>query len=375
MENEMSKKVLNELLRVVNTLSNTEQKKLVDNIMEMMRQTNVNSCSSIVTEHIEGKPDCPHCNAKASLGEIIKRGFKNGVQRYYCKHCKKVFMPTTNTTFAYTRKDADTWRKFIYLTITGESLSECSRECKIAYQTAFTWRHKVLNAFVKNQSDILMEGTVQMDELFIPLSFKGNHVQGKFGVRTIESGDLNDMPRPSYKRGSDNKSNSINDKACVCCMVEDGNKTYFASVPGVGGMKDNMLDSVVGKHINKEKALVLTDKYQTTKSYLSRHNYKFKTFKSNITGHRNDHKPEIDGDLHIQHINSMHFHLRVFLKKYYGVSSKYLNNYVALFVWLKQIKLKQKSKIKDLSITRASVADCFITLKELQQYPAIPCCA
>ena len=36
---------------------------------------------------------CPHCKSI----HIIKYGIKNGKQRFFCKDCKKVFMPTTNT--------------------------------------------------------------------------------------------------------------------------------------------------------------------------------------------------------------------------------------------------------------------------------------
>ena len=54
------------------------------------------------------------------------------------------------------------------------------------------------------------------------------------------------MPRESYKRGSDNTSKSSKDKACVFCMVKNGNEGYYAVVPGIGFMDADKLDATLG---------------------------------------------------------------------------------------------------------------------------------
>lgn len=370
---------LDSIISSIKHLSASEQAKLADQILAMLSASN--KMKSTVRFELtdvadDAKPDCPHCQAKANNGWIVKRGTDKGRQRYYCKACGKHFFSTTNTVFAHTRKDADTWRKFIRLTIAGKSLYACALECDIAYQTAFTWRHKVLNAFVANQNAVKMNGVVEVDEMLIPISYKGNHIKGSFGRRQKEDGAENAMPRKAFKRGSDNKSSSSKDKACVFCMVEDGNKAFYASVPGVGFMSRPMLDKTVGKHINKETALMLADKYAITERYFQENGYNHKTLLSNTSENPREHKPEIKGDIHLQHVNSMHSHIRRFLAKYYGVSSKYLENYIALYVWMKSVaKTKKRNHSEKASFARTASSDCYITRKAIESRPAVPQCA
>ena len=378
--NATTKMDVNALLEMVKNLPKAQRDSFVDQIMTMLatpqEAKKTGGCQEIISEVVSGMPDCPHCGASASLGNVKKNGWKNGSQRYCCKACHRRFFLTTNTVFSGTRKSADTWRKFIELTISGASLNKCKDECGIAYQTAFNWRHKVLNAFEVNQKSTQMAGVVEIDEMLIPLSYKGNHVQGSFGARKLHAAAENDMPRKSFRRGSDNKSMSSKDKACVFCMVEDGNKAFYAAVPGVGFMNNDMLRCTVGKHIKKESALMLADNYKVTHRFLEDNGYQHRILSSNTSDNPHDHKPEIVDGLHMQHVNSMHHHIRRFLSGYCGVSSKYLGNYIALFVWLRYVDgRKQKKRINAVSLARASAADCYVTRKQIHDRPAVPMCA
>ena len=137
---------LNELLEAVKGLSKADQTVLADQILQMLSVSGTpekSLCKDLVEEVNAARPDCPHCAAKAAMGYVVKRGLCRGAQRYRCKSCGRYFVSTTNTVFSRSRKDADTWRKFIALTIEGKSLKHCASECGIAYQTAFTWRHKL----------------------------------------------------------------------------------------------------------------------------------------------------------------------------------------------------------------------------------------
>lgn len=370
---------VNSLLMQANSLSKAEQRALAELLMKQLAEPAVakqHACLELVATNGTSKPDCPRCNAKAATGWIVKRGMCRGARRYYCKSCGRYFVPTTNTVFERSRKDADVWRKFIALTIAGKSLHVCSDECNISYQTAFTWRHKVLNAFVANQNALKMNGNVEADEMLIPISYKGNHIKGGFGARKAEYGVDTGLPRPAFKRGTDNKSSSSKDKACVFCMVEDGNKNFYAAVPGVGFMLPNMLKQTVDKHVNKETALMLVDQYKVTRKYFEENGYAHKVLSSNTSDNPHDHKPEVSDGLHMQHVNNMHRYLRAFLGKYCGVSSKYLANYVALYTWLKTVQLsKQRNGEEKASVARAAMPDCYVSRRSLESRPAVPACA
>ena len=221
-----------------------------------------------------------------------------------------------------------------------------------------------------------MTGTVEVDEMLIPISYKGNHMKGTFGKRERRRGEDNNLPRKSYHRGTDNKARSSKEKACVFCMVENGNKNFFAAVPGVGFMNDAMLNATVAKHVNKDNSMLLADDYKVTKLYLEKNGYKYMILHSNTSDNPAEHKPEVRDGFHLQHVNSMHQHIRNFLKPYYGVSTKYLSNYIALFVWLKSVgQMKTRKKADKISIARAASPDCYVTYKQLHSRPAVPQCA
>ena len=369
---------VNSLLEMFTHLSDAEQAALADQILAMLASTKTvktDSCSDLIHQTHE-KPDCPFCGAKAALGFVVKRGMCKGSQRYGCKSCGRYFVPTTGTAFARTRKNAATWRKFIQMTISGKSIQVCADECGLALQTAFTWRHKILNTFVVHQNSTKMSGKIEIDEMLLPISYKGNHVKGGFQGRKLLPGMDNGLPREAFKRGTDNHFLSSNTKACVFCMVKNGNEGFYAAVPGVGYMKPKMLKQTVGKHVEKERAHILADHYQATAKYLEANNFSYELLASNVTGTHNGHIPEVRGENHLQHINAMHRHLRLFLEKYYGVSSKYLHHYVALYTWLKNLSAaKQERHIEKISISRMSEPDCHITRQQLEALPSIPQCA
>lgn len=371
---------LNEIMSAVQSMSKANKLALVEEIMNMMNGetgSSAETCGQTVNSAYSTRPDCPHCRASGKIGFVTKRGFKCGSQRYYCKSCGKTFVPTTKTAFERSRKSSEVWKKFIEMTISCKSLVECSRECNICYQTAFTWRHKVLNAFRMHQSTIVMSGRVEMDEMLIPISYKGNHVKGNLHERRIRlPGDDNGLPRKSVKRSNDNKPMSSKERACIVCLVENGNKAFFGAVPGVGFMLPTMLDDVVGKHVNKETALMLVDQYRVTLNYLEENKYKYIKLASNTSKNSSAHKPEIIGELHLQHVNSLHRHIRRFLAAYCGVSTKYLENYISLFMWLKNLKAKKQSrKLEFASFNRMATPDCYISRKALEARPAVPKCA
>lgn len=220
-----------------------------------------------------------------------------------------------------------------------------------------------------------MAGQIELDEMLVSISYKGNHVRGeRFHERRLNAdGSNNNMPRESYKRGSDNTSKSSKDKACVFCMVKNGNEGFFAVVPGVGFMDADKLDATLGKHVKKENSLILADQYKVTGKYLASNNYEHMLLSSNTSDNYNGHKPEIRDDKHLQHVNAMHMHIRRFLRPYCGVSTKYLENYISLFVWLKNVTaLKQAKQAQKVSMSRLATSDCYISRKGLEAFPAIP---
>ena len=90
-----------------------------------------------------------------------------------------------------TRKDLSVWEKYIDCMMNGLSIRKTAVACGIHRNTAFLWRHKILDALQNMADDVTLEGIIEADETFFAISYKGNHNKSKAFA----------MPRKAHKRG------------------------------------------------------------------------------------------------------------------------------------------------------------------------------
>ena len=102
---------------------------------------------------------CPHCKSI----HIIKYGIKNVKQRFFCKDCKKVFMPTTKNIANKSKHSLETWSNYVSSMIAGMSLRDSANICKISHKTAFYWRHKVMESLNE-----VLEGNLTLQDIVEP---------------------------------------------------------------------------------------------------------------------------------------------------------------------------------------------------------------
>ena len=171
-----------------------------------------------------------------------------------------------------------------------------------------------------------MAGIIEADEKYYPISYKGNHKKSKTFT----------MPRESYKRGTDNRSNNV-PKACVMCAVERNGQSY-SEVLGAGQSTTKMVNYAFEKRVAPD-SIMLSDGGRALFNYFSKKNdVDLITLKSSVSGSHKGGDPEIRGIYHIQTVNNFQKRLDDFLHHYNGVATKYLNHYVGLFVWIENHK-------------------------------------
>ena len=94
----------------------------------------------------------------------------------YLRDCRKYFSVTTNTIIFCTKLPLEKWKKYIECMMANLSIRKCAEICGINRNTAFLWRHKILDALQNMAESVPLSGIVEGgDETFFPLSYKGSH--------------------------------------------------------------------------------------------------------------------------------------------------------------------------------------------------------
>jgi transposase-like protein len=152
---------------------------------------------------------CPHC-ASRSIGAW---GYSDGLPRYRCKSCRKTFNALTKTPMAGLQKK-EQWLENAEAMIEGTSIAKASERCNVDYTTAFRWRHRFLTSLSLDKPKS-MSGIVEGDEMFILESFKGKR---------------SDLPRPPRQRGGKAVKRGLSPEQIPVIVLRDRKGATFDAV-------------------------------------------------------------------------------------------------------------------------------------------------
>ena len=330
---------------------------------------------------------CPHCGSVKS----IKHGTRNGRQRYLCKDCGKTFGDTNGTVAFRSKLSVGKWIEFIKLTLQGESCRTIAKELGINKQTALHNRHRVcsvLHQLVSNQDDF--KSLAESDEYYYPLSFKDvkdpmfflgtlgrmpythlsywkkikyvkeqgfdidflhtyikNEEQNKAELLDyVELGDLKSQERFSNAINSmetekiiqvlktiheqQKKKRGISNQQVCCLSCVDRNNNHFLQTVCVGRIWASHIEKTLLPHFTEDTVLI-TDSHRAYKTVANKHKIPLKQIPSG---------KHTSGGYSLGHINGYHHNISDFMYLYHGVSSKFLDYYLALFYWIEKNKHK-----------------------------------
>lgn len=112
------------------------------------------------------RDSCPHCG-----GPAVRNGLsRDGIQRYVCKACRKVFTPVTGTIFDNRKLPVTAWVDFILQAVSFESVASMTREDRRADTTPPYWLAKLFGVLDGIQGDAMLHGRVWIDESFYPVA-------------------------------------------------------------------------------------------------------------------------------------------------------------------------------------------------------------
>lgn len=322
-----------------NQLSNKDKKLF----LKRLKTETSNTTNKITSNKTISK--CPHCSSTS----FTKNGKSGNYQRFICKECNKTFTTTNNTILFKTQKDMTICQKYIHCLIKKYSLRKSAEICGISLPTAFVWKHKILDALQNMQNEVKLNGVVEADETFTPLSFEGHHK------------DFN-LPRPTKHRSiSASRRGLSKEQVCITCGV-NLNGLSISKVSNLGKPNIHVLGYVLNGKIAKDSVLV-TDSFRTY-SKLS-NDMKLQ----HIRIPRNQYSL---GTFNIQTINSYHLRLKAMLTyNFKGVATKYLNNYLVYNNFVNFAKESRSDK-KVILLDFIQETECISQSIDILNRPAIP---
>ena len=281
---------------------------------------------------------CPHCSSEL----ISKNGKYNGKQRYICKDCRRTFTDFTNSAVYRSKKSLDKWLKYAKCMIMGLSIRKSAKIVGINIATSFFWRHKILDCISAFLGTGHVDGLIEADEVFFAENFKG--------TKTIN------MPRESHKRGKSIKKRGISKEQICVATALDRQGNLIIEPLCKGRMTYKELENLYKGHIG-ENSILCTDSHKSYIRFATDFNLDHKRIK---TG---KHKEDI---YHIQHINSLHSNLKRWMRRFNGVASKYISNYMHWFKWLKIFE-NDKDSIKTKNfIVQSNVVYAYTKVKDFK---------
>ena len=268
-------------------------------LAQTLAASSVGEVTGQLGEIAERPTTCPYCQAGTDC--LHPWGHSHGLPRYRCYACGRTCNPLSGTPLARLRK-RDQWLRYAQTLIDGLSVRAAARLCQIDKNTAFRWRHRFLLQAAGHRATH-ESGIVEADETFFLESFKGQR----------------HLPRPARRRGGVGRARGISPDQVAILVVRDRS----------GQTADFRLEKLDAPHV----IAVLRPLIEPDAILCSDGANIYKTFARET---RIAHRPinvrqgirVLNGVFHIQNVNAYNSRLKTWMRRFHGVATKYLDNYL-----------------------------------------------
>jgi len=258
---------------------------------------NADEIIALIERKQNDKPACPYCEAT----ELYHWGKASELQRYRCRQCSRTFNALTGTPLARLRHK-EKWFEYEQTMVQGLSIRKSANSCGITSNTSFKWRHRFLQIPASRQPS-KMNGIVEADETYFLESFKGQRR----------------LPRPARKRGSKAVKKGTSKEQVPVLVVRDRHGETADCV--LQGTSTQQIEPVLIPLLNKD-VILCTDGMPT---------YKQIARQANIVHHPVNiaaGQRVVNNIYHIQNVNAYDSRLKQWMKRFHGVATRYLGNYL-----------------------------------------------
>ena len=285
----MDKRAFTAWLEQLKRLSPSQWEQLHSRI----EQSDASAADRLVEAHPPAR--CPHCDAT----HLIRWGSAHGLPRYRCTTCARTCNALTGSPLAHLRQRAR-WLRFAQALIDGVTIRQAATQCGVHRNTALRWRRRFLTAPAVQQAS-QAHGIVEADETFFLKSLKGQR----------------HLHRPPRQRGGVGRTRGAGPDQVPVLVIRDRS----------GAMADVILEKLDASHIRQAllprvdpDAVLCTDGASVYTAF------------AQATGIAHEalplRGPRVRGAFHIQHVNAYDSRLKNWMRRFHGVATRYLDQYL-----------------------------------------------
>jgi len=126
------------------------------------------------------------------------------------------------------------------------------------------------------------------------------------------------------------KKRGIRNQQVCCLSCVDTNQNHFLQSVCVGRIQPIHIEQTLVPHFTEDTVLI-TDSHRAYRTVANKYKIPLNQIPSG---------KHTSGGFHLGHINSYHHNISDFMYLYHGVSSKFLDYYLALFYWVEKISTR-----------------------------------
>jgi len=292
----MRNRELVRLKGMLDKLTRSQRKALATELAALESRT---ASTEVVESRVPARPVCPHCAGR----QVAKNGSADGLQRFKCRGCLKTFNALTGTPLAGLHQRGK-WLEHAATLRDGLSLNQVADRLDIAQSTAFRWRHRFL-AVAKGVQARQLAGIAEADETYFLHSAKGQRRLGR---------------KPRHRGGKASKRGASREQVPVLIARDRGGATANLILPSTSGTDIG----AALKPILPEDTILCTDGSSALAA--AGRELCVEHHAINVSA-----GVRVDGAWHVQNVNAFCSRLRGWLRRFKGVSTRYLDSYLGWF--------------------------------------------
>lgn len=299
------------------------QRQLVVHTLEGTRS--LDEATAIIEKRSAARPVCPKCGAQ----RVARNGFANGLQRFKCRGCRVTFNALTGTALAGLRHRSK-WLEQAEMLAQGLSVRKAADELGVHPTTIFRWRHRWLYVPRETKAEH-MEGVVEADETYQLRSYKGQ----KKRLRA-------ETTRKPRRRGSKAAKRGLSAEQVPILVLRsragetsdfvlpNTSKATLKAVLPLALATDAVLCTDGSNHLS-HAARDLDIEHQAVNT---------------SAGER------VRGAWHIQNVNGYHGRWKNWVRRFNGISTHYLPNYLG---WFRALDRNARNRANPASLLALAV--------------------